>query len=137
MGKVLRTPGINKCIGCYSCMLACARVVHKSFSPSVSAIQIRSRGGLQSKLAAHICMGCLDPACAGACPAEALVARSGGGIKFFPEKCTGCRKCVDACVVKVIHFDEDTGKPVVCIQCGVCTKFCPHNVLAMEGREHA
>lgn len=137
MAKILRAPGINKCIGCYSCMLACARAIRKNFSPRLSAIQIRSRGGLQSKFAAHICIGCENPSCAASCPTGALVARPGGGVKFTAEKCNGCGACGEACVVKVIHFEGDTGQPVVCIQCGTCIRFCPHNCLAMEERENA
>lgn len=137
MAKILKAPGINKCIGCYSCMLACARIVHKSFSPRVSSIQVRSRGGLQSKFAAHICVGCIEPVCAVACPVEALTARHGGGVRFNAGKCISCGACREACIVKVIHFEEETGKPVICIQCGSCTRFCPHHVLVMEERDHA
>lgn len=132
--KILQAPGMNRCIACYSCMLACARTVYKSFSPRQSAIQIRTQGGLQSKLVADICRGCLDAPCAEACRVEALLPRKGGGVKFNPAKCTGCRACVEACVVKTIHFDEQREKPIICIQCGTCTRFCPHGVLTMEVR---
>ncbi len=137
MAKILKAPGINKCIGCYSCMLACARVIRKSFSPRQSAIQIRSRGGLQSKFAAHICVGCANPPCAAICPAGALTSRPGGGVRYHQDKCTECGDCRAACVVKVIHFADDAGKPIVCIQCGTCIRFCPHQVLVMEEQEHA
>jgi Fe-S-cluster-containing dehydrogenase component len=137
MSKILKAPGMNKCIGCYSCMLACARTIHKSFSPRLSAIQVRSRGGLQSKFAAHICIGCTEPPCAAACPTGALIPRPGGGVKFFTDKCDACGACGTACVVKVIHFEKGTGRPVICIQCGTCSRFCPHQCLAMEERENA
>jgi len=137
MAKILKAPGINKCIGCYSCMLACARTIQKNFSPRVSAIRIRTRGGLQSGFVAHICAGCIDPPCAGVCPTGALLPRQGGGIRFAAEKCSKCGQCGEACVVKVIHFEGTAGKPVVCIQCGTCTRFCPHQVLVMEERDHA
>lgn len=136
-GKILHAKAINRCIGCYSCMLACARVVYKSFSPRYSAIQIRTRGGLQSKLAADICRGCLAAPCAAACMTEALIARPEGGVKFNRKKCSGCGDCAKKCVVQVIYFDERDCRPVVCIQCGTCTRFCPHEVLSMEVRENA
>lgn len=137
MAKILKAPGINKCIGCYSCMLACARTVRKSFSPRLSSIQIRSRGGLQSKIAAHICIGCANPPCSGVCPTGALIPRPGGGVRYSETKCDGCGLCAGACPVKVIHFAGDSGKAVICIQCGACSRFCPHQVLVMEEREHA
>jgi len=135
-GKILQAKGMNRCIGCYSCMLSCARVVHKSFSPRYSAIQIRTRGGLQSKLAADICRGCLEAPCAAACTTEALLPRTGGGVKFNRKKCAGCGDCAKKCVVQVIYFDERDCRPVICIQCGTCVRFCPHEVLTMEVREN-
>lgn len=136
-GKILQAKGMNRCIGCYSCMLACARVVHKSFSPRYSAIQIRTRGGLQSRLVADICRGCLEAPCAAACTAEAILPRPGGGVRFSRKKCVGCGACAKKCVVQVIYFDERDCRPVVCIQCGICLRFCPHEVLSMEVREDA
>jgi ferredoxin len=40
-------------------------------------------------------------------------------------------------VVQVIYFDERNCRPVVCIQCGTCVRFCPHDVLSMEVRSNA
>ncbi|MDA8096025.1 MAG: (Fe-S)-binding protein [Desulforudis sp.] len=131
MAKVLTVTHMNRCIACYSCMLACSRVVYGHFSAAKSAIQIRTRGGLQSKLAANICIGCFGPPCAEACPEDALVARKGGGVRFHSDKCTGCRACVAACIADVIAFDEEDAKPIVCVQCGSCARFCPHGVLEM------
>ncbi len=130
--KVLKAEGMAKCIGCYSCMLACARTVHNNFSPRKSAIQIRSTGGLQSNFLALICRGCTNPPCVEACPTEALVQRKGGGVLFKKDLCTGCKQCVDACSAQAIFFDEEDKKPIVCIQCGTCTRYCPHKVLTME-----
>jgi len=132
--KILKAEGMDKCIGCYSCMLACAGVVYGNFSPRKSAIQIRSAGGLHSKFLALICRGCTSPPCAGACTADALAKRPGGGVNFKKDLCTGCRNCAKACTAEAIFFDEDEGKPVVCIQCGTCTRYCPHRVITMEVR---
>ncbi len=132
MAKILRAACMNRCIACYSCMLACARVNRRSFSPKLSAIQIRTTGGLQSRLVADICRGCPDPPCAAACRSGALAPRAGGGVRFKPDKCLGCRDCVGACIAHAIEFDQESRLPVVCIQCGTCTRFCPHNVLSME-----
>ncbi|SHJ51855.1 4Fe-4S binding domain-containing protein [Geosporobacter subterraneus DSM 17957] len=130
--KKLKAKKMNRCIGCISCMLACARLVHHDYSPVMSAIKIRSSGGLQGKFVADICRGCQMPSCALACQTQALIPRAGGGIKYDEEKCSGCEKCVEACEVKAISFDVVNRKPIVCIQCGVCTGNCPHQVLSME-----
>lgn len=132
MPRILHADQMKKCIGCYSCMLACARTVHQDFSPYKSAIQIRSVGGLQSRLVADICRGCKEPPCAAACNCGSLTPRPGGGVRFKKEKCLGCGDCVDACVIGVIRFDREENRPIICIQCGTCVRYCPHEVLSME-----
>lgn len=132
--KILKAKKMNRCIGCISCMMACARTVYHDYAPKKSAIKIRSSGGLQGKFVADICRGCQTPPCASVCPTEALLARAGGGVKYIGERCIGCRRCVEACEVHAIGFDESSRKPVLCIQCGICVKSCPHQVLVMEER---
>ncbi|WP_243138175.1 4Fe-4S dicluster domain-containing protein [Heliorestis acidaminivorans] len=135
--RVLMAPGMNRCIACYSCMLACARMVYRSYSIHKSAIKILTRGGYTSKFVANICRACIDPPCARACCVKALVPREGGGIRYHRDRCIGCRKCAEACVVQVIDFDEEEKKAIICIQCGNCASFCPHECLTMEISPHA
>ena len=135
MAKILKIKDIDKCIGCYSCMLACARTVRRSFSPGKAALQIKTGEGFQTKFIAKICRGCIDAPCALACKYDALRVRTGGGIKFNISNCVGCKKCIEACIIQVLNFDSDNNFPQACIQCGNCVKFCPHQVLEME--EHS
>jgi Fe-S-cluster-containing dehydrogenase component len=134
MPKILTAPAMARCIGCDSCMLACARMVYGSFSPRRSAIQIRSRGGAMGRMAADICTACAEPVpCVEACPTEALTVRAGGrGMTYRKSECISCHKCVEACPVLVIGWIEEEGKPVVCVFCGQCVRFCPHDCLALE-----
>lgn len=133
MPKVLRADNLNKCIGCFTCMLACSGVNRQNFSLIKSGIRIRTSGGLQGKFIATVCLACRDErACAEACPSGALDKRPGGGVIFNPQKCIGCRKCEAACIVKAVHYDEEEHKPIICKHCGVCAKFCPHECLRME-----
>jgi ferredoxin len=71
-------------------------------------------------------------ACVDACPTGALTEREGGGVILLEKKCIMCRKCADACIVKAIHFVGEDTLPIVCKQCGICVKYCPHNCLKME-----
>ncbi|MFZ5986224.1 MAG: 4Fe-4S binding protein [Bacillota bacterium] len=133
MPKVLRADGMNKCIGCFTCMLTCSGVNRQNHSLSKSAIKVRTSGGLQGKFVAVFCLACKDErACAEACPSGALEKRLGGGVILKSEKCIGCRKCEVACIVNAVHFDEDEKKPIICKHCGVCARFCPHECLRME-----
>lgn len=133
--KTLRVKDVDRCIGCYSCMLACARHVFRSHSIVKTAILVRTRGGLQSKWGIEICRGCTEPACAQVCPTGALTPRPGGGVIFKKAKCSRCAACVDACIARVIRLDDES-YPIICIQCGSCARFCPQEVLAMEEQKN-
>lgn len=130
--RVLRAPNMSRCIACYSCMLACSRSNYDSVAPQRAALQIRTRGGLQSSLVADICAACKVPDCAASCPTLALSKKPGGGVVFEQAKCIKCRACGDACPIKYIRFEKKTGYPIMCKHCSICVRFCPHDCLAME-----
>ena len=46
--KILTTPRMERCIGCHSCSLACARLVHQRLSWDTAGIRIASSGGLST-----------------------------------------------------------------------------------------
>ncbi len=130
--KVLRAPNMSRCIGCYSCALACARINHKSLSWRRSGIHIRSSGGISTGFEARFCLAC-DPApCAEVCPTGALRQRKGGGILLKKELCIHCEECAKVCPVEAIYFDPELRIPIFCIHCGRCVEFCPHNCLELQ-----
>ena len=65
--------------------------------------------------------------------------------RFEPElqvdaaKCTGCRRCEDACPADAISYDEDH-KAVIdrdkCIVCGRCADVCLGNIRTLVGRDY-
>ena len=78
--KILSTPRMERCIGCHSCSLACARLVHKRLSWDMVGIRIRSTGGLSTDFEAKPCLAC-DPApCAEACSTGAFSYEGGNQI---------------------------------------------------------
>lgn len=128
--KILVAGRMERCIGCHSCSLACARLVHKRLSWDAAGIRIISSGGLSSGFEAKTCLAC-DPApCAQACPTEAYSQRRGGGVIAKMKLCIRCRQCAAACPVDAIYLDA-SGEPYVCIHCGQCVPFCPHQCLEM------
>ncbi len=133
MAKVLKSNGMSRCIGCFTCLRICSSVNHKSYTDNKSAIKVRTLGGLSGKFFATHCLACdKDRACMDVCPTGALSARNGGGVILSPKKCIGCRKCADACIVKAIYFVGENTPPIICKHCGACTKYCPHECLEME-----
>jgi len=129
--KILRAPRIERCVGCDSCSLACARLVHKRISWTTAGIRITSSGGLSTGFEAKTCLAC-DPApCAAACPTGSFSQRKGGGVKVKPDVCIRCGACAKACPVDAIYIEPETSIPFVCIHCGRCVAFCPHQCLEM------
>lgn len=133
MARVLKAEGMNKCIGCFTCMFTCAGVNQHNHSLSKSAIRVKTTGGLQSKFISIVCLACKDErACESVCPSGALTNRPGGGVLFNSDLCIGCRKCEKACIVGAVHYDEVENHPIICKHCGICARFCPHECLVME-----
>ena len=128
--KILLAARMERCIGCNSCALACARLVHKRMSWSTSGIRIHSSGGISTGFLAINCLACDPPPCAAACPTGAYTPRKGGGVVVKKDLCIRCGACAKACPVNAIYLDFD-GSPYVCIHCGRCVAFCPHDCLEM------
>ena len=132
MAKILKADNINKCLGCFTCMLICAGINRKDHSIKKSCIRIRTSGGLSGRFIATVCHACREPSCADVCPSGALSARKGGGVDVNEKKCIGCRRCEGACMAHAIGYDEDEKKPIICHHCGVCSRYCPHGCLTVQ-----
>ena len=129
--KILVAPRMDQCIGCHSCSLACARLIHKNMSWNTAGIRIHSSGGLSTGFVADTCLAC-DPApCATVCPTGAYSQRKGGGVVVKKKLCIRCGDCVTACPVDAIYQNHE-GEVFVCIHCGRCVEFCPQDCLEMQ-----
>ena len=128
--KHLTTPHMERCIGCHSCSLACARLVHKNLSWDTAGIRILTSGGLSTGFEAKSCLACNPPPCAEACPTGAFSERKGGGVVVKKNLCIHCGECAGACPVDAIYLNP-AGEPFVCIHCGQCVAFCPHECLEL------
>ena len=56
-------------------------------------------------------------------------------LEYFPDKCTGCRRCIEVCPRQVIEMrnkkafilDRDR-----CIECGACANNCEYEALQVN-----
>lgn len=134
--KILHANRMERCIGCHSCSLACARLVHSMLSWNAAGIRISSAGGLSTGFEARVCVACQPAPCAGVCPTGSLSQRKGGGVKVDKALCIQCGKCADACPVDAIYLDPADSRPYLCIHCGRCVPFCPHGCLELARAPH-
>ncbi len=139
MSTRLRVAYLDRCVGCYQCVLACARTNEKVLSIDRASIGVKTIGGYgREGFAVVVCRGCLDPPCVPVCPIEGAIRLriKGGGVLVNRSICDASKcnqECVQTCPIPgAIHIDEDTQKAIVCRQCSMCVKFCPTGVLIME-----
>lgn len=121
----------ERCVGCQLCMFACNRR-YGAGGLAKSAIRVRSTGGVERGFAVIVCRACPDPPCLKVCPVDALSPREGGGVLLDSSKCIGCGSCMEACQIGAIFWDSERNKPDICVHCGYCVSYCPHEVLEMR-----
>lgn len=121
---------IDRCVGCMSCVFACARRFGDA-GVSKAAIRVSSIGGVERGFKVTVCRACKDPPCAAACPTGALARRRDGGVLLNPSKCIGCGNCVDACPIGAVMWDAERNKPIICVHCGICAEYCPYDVIKL------
>lgn len=116
----------ERCLGCKSCMLACA-LAHAEARSLVEAVttgtplepRIHVEPGGRFGIPLH-CQHCEDAPCVAVCPTEALRrAAPGAPVLLEAERCIGCRYCLVACPFGVIGLSR-TGK--ASIKCDLCVE---------------
>lgn len=116
----------NLCIGCRECELMCSLGHYGVFNPAAACIRVEYDAG-ESSYDPVICRHCDEPACAEACPADAM-SRDGrmGVVVVDEEACTQCHACVEACPYGAINVAPDDAV-LKCDLCGgepMCVRFC-------------
>jgi Fe-S-cluster-containing dehydrogenase component len=92
---------IQRCIGCYSCNVACKQ--ENDVPPGVSRNQLFTVGpfgeypDVQAYFLSRPCMHCEDAACVKNCPTGASYQRGDGVVLVDQDKCIVCGYCAWAC----------------------------------------
>jgi formate dehydrogenase iron-sulfur subunit len=142
----------TKCIGCRSCESACAEKWENPYDDKVAAEEKLSAHKLTAvatkgdKYVRRMCMHCLEPACASACPVGALTKTAAGPVVYDADKCMGCRYCMAACAFGAPTYEWHARLPKVrkCNMCSerqlagkptACTEACPNEATVCGERE--
>ncbi len=122
-----------KCVGCYCCQIACKdEHVGNDWTPYAKpqpgtghfwiGLKEAVRGTVPKVRVSYmlqLCMHCDDAPCIPACPIEgAIYKRDDGLVIIDPIKCSGCKRCIDACPYPdVIYFNQELNIAQKCTGC--------------------
>ena len=129
----------GKCIGCYTCRIACQTQNHLSAESSFVRFEQRETGVYPQVGVETIpiqCMHCDDAPCAAVCPTGAAKKGADGIVEVDQGRCIGCLYCMAACPYQVRVRDSRTGVVDKCRFCEVsnyitgiqkttCVSACP------------
>lgn len=151
----------TKCVGCRACEAACSETNHleaptdaadvfdtrRTTAPGTFTVVNRAAGDeAEERFAKTQCLHCIDPACATACPTQALEKTASGPVVYHPERCLGCRYCMLSCPFDVPKYEYESANPRVrkCTFCAerqaeglepACTSVCPTGALQFGKRD--
>lgn len=119
---------VTKCIGCERCVQACR--LANELPPSIPFRWSHQKDGLaanrwcsiqrkEDHFVRKMCMHCIDPACASACPVAALWKTPEGPVIYDQDKCLGCRYCMMSCPFGIPRYDWENSVPFV-RKCQMC-----------------
>ncbi len=84
------------------------------------------------------CNHCADSPCTDVCPVTALWEREDGIVDFDPERCIGCKACMQGCPYDALYIDPETHTAAKCNYCShrvdtgrepACVTVCPEDAI--------
>lgn len=131
----------QKCIGCFSCAMACKNMYHPE--PGVKWRQVYP---LSEDIYPHherafyslACNHCEHPTCLECCPVGAYTKREDGIVVHDQDKCIGCGNCVRSCPYGAPQYNPKLKKAEKCSMCWeridaklepACVQACPVKAL--------
>ena len=121
------------CSGCRLCELSCAIEHFGVNNPKKSAVRVLVTYPHPVVRMPIVCSQCKVPACADACPVDALT-RTDGVVRLNKDVCISCMKCVEACPFGAIYAHEDVDNPIKCDLCDgspKCVAICPKGAIRL------
>ncbi len=133
----------SRCIGCQSCVQACAECdTHRG--QSMINFDFIDRPEMIGS-AAYVCFHCEDPTCAEVCPADAIKKGADGIVQSaLDPRCIGCSNCVIACPFGIPKMKVKQEQMMKCDMCydrtsvglkPMCATVCPSQALTFATPE--
>lgn len=91
---------LQRCLGCYACVIACRQVRAVPPGTGWNRIEKYETGSYPNARITYVpiqCQQCRNPVCVHACPTGATYQRADGVVVVDPERCMGCRYCEAVC----------------------------------------
>ncbi len=128
----------SRCIGCQSCVNACAECeTHRGF-PMIHVDFLDRASRIDT--VPFVCMHCDDPTCAQVCPADAIKKNDDGVVhSALKPRCVACSNCVLACPFGIPKMESRLELMMKCDMCWdrtsvgkrpMCATVCPSQALA-------
>jgi Fe-S-cluster-containing dehydrogenase component len=128
----------SRCIGCQSCVNACAECDTHRGTPMIHVDYLARRNSIAT--VPTVCMHCDDPTCAEVCPADAIKKNEDGVVQSsLKPRCIACSNCVLACPFGVQKMMVEFEQMMKCDMCydrtsegkrPMCATVCPSQALA-------
>lgn len=131
----------RKCIGCHACTTACKSENQVPIGVNRTWVKYVEKGRFpdtRRTFQVTRCNHCANPPCVRICPVTAMFQRPDGIVDFDPERCIGCKACLQACPYDAIYIDPDSQTAAKCHYCAhrteiglepACVVVCPEHAI--------
>jgi formate dehydrogenase iron-sulfur subunit len=113
---------VTQCVGCGACTAACKEENQLPGSPGAKLCAtdytVLEQHGDET-FVRRMCMHCVHPSCASACPVGALRKTEDGPVIYDSKRCMGCRYCMVACPYGIPRYEWADTTPLV-RKCQLC-----------------
>ncbi len=111
----------TRCIACGACSAACKEqndlpLPIEAKTTAYTWTTVTQRAGVNLR---RLCLHCLEPTCVSVCPVAALEKEPEGPVIYHPDRCIGCRYCIQACPFGVPKYQWDRPVPLMG-KCNLC-----------------